>query len=398
MLLQERHLSPRSLRVLFALPGLHRVARGAEVAFEELGRALARMGHTVTLVGSGAARPCEPYRYIHVPCVPRERFEHWPTLPGLRSHCMYEELTFALGLMRAYRPSDYDLTITCAYPYTNWFLRARRSAGYRPRHVFVTQNGDWMVRCRQREYRHFGCDGLICTNPEFFERHRQSWRAALIPNGVDPARFFPGPGVRGALGLPEAMPLVLMVSALIPSKRVLDGIRAVAALSGVGLVVAGDGELRDPVRELAEECMPGRFWLLQLPRERMPDLYRSADVFLHLSKDESFGNVYAEALASGLSIVTHDRDVTRWILEDRAMLVNTDDTSLVSTAIRQELDQGSSADCESRRDLIHRRFAWSKLATDYAAFFRAVVARPRISSTEALSVAARMTAVEVADA
>jgi glycosyltransferase involved in cell wall biosynthesis len=287
---------------------------------------------------------------------------------------MYEEFTFAPGLLRAYKPSDYDVTVTCGYPYTNWVLRARHSGGNRPRHVFVTQNGDWMIRARNREYRYFGCDGLVCTNPEFYERHRQVFPAALIPNGVDPAVFSPGPRARAAFGLPDGMPLVLMVSALIPSKRVLDGIRAVATLSGVGLVVAGDGELRDEVRRLGAAQMPGRFWSLQVPREQMPDLYRSASVFLHMSKEESFGNVYAESLGSGLPIVTHDRLVTQWMLEGCGELVDTEDMDRVADAIRQGLRLNTAADVTARRQLVERRFSWSSIAAHYAAFFHSLVA------------------------
>ena len=55
MLLQTETLSAtKPLRVLFALPGLHRVVRGAEVAFESVAREIARTpGYGVTLVGSG---------------------------------------------------------------------------------------------------------------------------------------------------------------------------------------------------------------------------------------------------------------------------------------------------------------------------------------------------------
>ena len=56
----------------------------------------------------------------------------------------------------------------------------------------------------------------------------------------------------------------------------------------------------------AAKLLPGRFTLLSLPAEKMPPVYRSADVFLHLSKEEAFGNVYLEAMACGLPIVARD--------------------------------------------------------------------------------------------
>jgi len=177
------------MRVLFALPGLHRVARGAEIAFESVAAELARRDDcVVTLIGSGDPRPDRPYRFLRAWCRPRERFERWPRLPVFRSHYVYEELTFLPGLWSALDPGAFDLTVTCSYPFVNWALRAARR-GRRPLHVFVTQNGDWPAHANHREYRFFSCDGLVCTNPEYLERNQARWRSTLIPNGVDVARF-----------------------------------------------------------------------------------------------------------------------------------------------------------------------------------------------------------------
>ena len=99
-----------TVRILFALPGLHRVHRGAEVAFESIAHEIGLAGSDdVVLMGSGKPRDDRAYRFQHVPCVPRERFERMPKLPLLRSEYMYEELTFAAGLALA-RPKGVDLT------------------------------------------------------------------------------------------------------------------------------------------------------------------------------------------------------------------------------------------------------------------------------------------------
>src|SRR5580704_10685064 len=111
------------MRVLFALPGLHRHSRGAEVAFISIGKELARLGDAVTLIGSGKSDSTTPYRFLHAASVPRERFETFPFGPILRHEYSYEELTFVPGLLRQFRPLDYDITVTCSYPFTNWVLR-----------------------------------------------------------------------------------------------------------------------------------------------------------------------------------------------------------------------------------------------------------------------------------
>jgi glycosyltransferase involved in cell wall biosynthesis len=362
----------RTRRVLFALCGLHRVVRGAEVAFEEVSRQIAmRPGFDVTLIGSGEARPDTGYRYLRAGCVRRERFEGWPSLPGLRDHYGYEELSFAPGLLRTYSPAEFDVTVTCSYPYTNWILRSRRGVGG-PKHVFVTQNGDGMVRNRNWEYRYFGCDGLVCTNPEYFEAYRDRWRCALIPNGVDPRVFSPGPAHRNALQLPESAPVILMVSALTSSKRVLEGVSAAAVVPDAYLLIAGDGELREEVQELGNRLMPGRFRLTTFPRSQMPRVYNSVDVLLHMSQDEPSANTYIEALACGLPIITHDRYVTRWTLEDNAVLVNTSDQEAVADALIRGLKMKRPSDVTARRDLVNRRFSWSSIAEQYCDFFEAI--------------------------
>lgn len=363
------------MRILFALPGLHAVHRGAEVAFEAVAQAMAAGGaHQVTLVGAGRELPDRGYRFRRAGAVPRERFERWPSLPFLRDEYMYEELTFALGLAARRWWREADVTVTCAYPYTSWALRSRLPGTRRPAHVFVTQNGDWPAHQRRREYRFFSCDGLICTNPEFLERNRARWPSALIPNGFDAARFHPGPADRTALGLPVDRPVVLMASALIPVKRVLEGLRAVAGVPDAFLLVAGDGPLRDEVDRLAAELLPGRFQRRVFAHDRMPDLYRSADVFLHMALGESFGNVYVEALASGTPIVAHDGAIARWILEGHARLADTTSEPALTRALRQALAAGRRG-AEERAAFAASRYRWEAVAARYLEFLHEVVDR-----------------------
>jgi glycosyltransferase involved in cell wall biosynthesis len=356
------------LRVLFALPGLHRVNRGAEVAFESVAEGLAvDPGFDVTLLGSGPQRPDRAYRYLHAGCVPRERFERWPALPIVRSDCHWEELTFLPGFLGRYAPEHFDLVVTCSYPFLNWAIRLRRGQSG-PAHVFVTQNGDWPLYRSNAEYRWFSCDALVCTNPDYLDAHGSGWPSRLIGNGVDVARFQPGPAERARLGLAPGVPLVLMVAALIPEKRVLDGIRCVARAEGAHLVVAGDGPLRDDVDRLGGELLGARYRRVSLAQEDMPALYRAADAFLHMSVDEPYGNVYLEALATGLPVVAHDRRVSRWILEEEAEYADAREPASVAAALARALARpGPRAGAVA---LARRRHSWAAVARQYGDFFR----------------------------
>lgn len=361
------------MRILFALPGLHKYERGAEVALNSVATELANGGNEVTLIGSGGPRDGKPYRFLHAGSVKRETFEGWPALPPFRSETVYEEATFVPGLLHQYRPGEYDVTVTCSYPFTNWALRRPAFGRTRPAHVFITQNGDWPAHSQSAEYSQFGCEGLVCTNPDYYERNAQRWNCALIPNGIDVNRFKPGAAERAKFGLPADAPVILMVSALIPTKRVPDGIRAVAKLPGAHLLVAGDGPLRDEVSKLADELLPGRFTRVSVAAYEMPGLYRSADVFLHLSKEESFGNVFVEAMGCGLPIVGHDIPRLRWIVGDDEYLADTVDLDATAAAIGRALE--SPENLRSVRVTRAADFSWANIARKYFTFFEEILAR-----------------------
>ena len=164
-----------ALRILFALSGLHRFNRGAEVAFISVANELAAMGESVTLIGSGKPRPDDPYRFVEATSIKRQKFESFPSLPALRNEFGYEDFTFFPNLLRNYKPSDYDVTLTCSYPFANWALRRPTLGRKRPPHVFVTQNGDHPAHSNRSEFRLFGCEGLICINPDYFNRNYRKW-------------------------------------------------------------------------------------------------------------------------------------------------------------------------------------------------------------------------------
>ncbi|MGF1522582.1 MAG: glycosyltransferase family 4 protein [Leptolyngbyaceae cyanobacterium] len=364
------------MRVAFVLPGLHRVNRGAEIAFEAIAIELSQYDNVeVTLFGSGQPREGTPYHFEHVNNTSREKFEKgWPRLPIFRSDYVYEEFTYVRNLLGPYHPDQFDVTISCSYPFINWFLRWQ-GGQKRPAHVFVTQNGDHPAIANQSEYRFFACEGLVCTNLEYFERNKDQWNCELITNGVDPQRFYPNPVDRGQFDLPENVLIALMVSALIPSKRVSEGIKAAAKIDDLHLVICGDGPERETVCDVGQKLMGDRFHHKKLPYEQMPDIYRVADVFMHFSMDEPFGNIYLEALATGLPIVAHDRDVTRWIVEENAVLVDSTQTQAIVNGISQALNQRDEAAIAARLELIQRRFTWKAIGQQYYEFLQEVAAK-----------------------
>jgi glycosyltransferase involved in cell wall biosynthesis len=161
-----------------------------------------------------------------------------------------------------------------------------------------------------------------------------------------------------------------MVSALIPAKRVDIGIEAVSRIPDAHLVVAGNGPIRQAIEATAANSLPGRFTLLSVPAEQMPPLYQSADVFLHLSKDESFGNVFLEAMACGLPVVAHDSPRVRWIVGDNQFLIDSDNSASITAAIKA----ASNAPNAGLQEGISRAasFTWPRIGKLYREFLHKI--------------------------
>jgi glycosyltransferase involved in cell wall biosynthesis len=109
----------------------------------------------------------------------------------------------------------------------------------------------------------------------------------------------------------------------------------------------------------------------------MPSLYRSANVFLHLSQEESFGNVFLEAMASGLPIVAHDSARIRWIVGDDQALVDTNDPNATACGITAAAKQGLATVKNSIAR--SKTFSWGRVGKMYYEFFCEVAGPVQIS-------------------
>ena len=353
-------MSASQPRLAVVLPGLGRVRRGAEAALSRIAAGLRdRHGYHVELFGGGSDWP-HGLTGHQVFSVARERFERFPRIPALRSDCHYEEMTFALGLLgcRAFRSERFDATLTCSYPYVNWMLQ--RGGWRNVRHVFSTQNGDWMCRARSAEYRYFAADAVACISRQHVQDIGDCSITRLIPNGVDVGRFTGRPK-------PAGRPHVLMVGALIDSKNVPAGLDAVEQIPEATVTVVGDGPLRDEVRRRVNGPLAGRArWVQSVPSREMPAVYDGANVLLHMSRDEPFGLVYLEAMASGLTVVCHDGPTQRWVVGECGRLVDTRDPRAVVGAVREAAAAGSSPISRTR---VERDWAWDRQVDEYALLF-----------------------------
>jgi glycosyltransferase involved in cell wall biosynthesis len=155
----------------------------------------------------------------------------------------------------------------------------------------------------------------------------------VMPNFVDTVRFRPCAdeekrATRARLGVPEDAFVVGCVAAVKKDhKRVDYLVRAVASLTPVSgflpppfLLVAGARTSETPeIVTLARQLVPGRsHFLLDQPREAMPDVYRAMDVMVLPSLFEMMPIAVLEAMASGVPVVVNRTPVLEWMIGGKA--------------------------------------------------------------------------------
>jgi glycosyltransferase involved in cell wall biosynthesis len=134
-------------------------------------------------------------------------------------------------------------------------------------------------------------------------------KIVVVPNGLSPlAPSGPRACARAHHGLPPDVPLVVSVGRLVDQKNHATLVRAIAALPGVWLAVAGEGPRREALVSLCRGLgVDGRVRLLgELRQQEVADLLHAADVFAMPSIHEGMSVALIEAMSAGLPIVASD--------------------------------------------------------------------------------------------
>jgi 1,2-diacylglycerol 3-alpha-glucosyltransferase len=152
---------------------------------------------------------------------------------------------------------------------------------------------------------------------------------AVVPSAIDVERFAAGRRsalVRARLGADGDAPLALIVARLGMEKNLELALDAAARCAGLHLAVVGDGPHRAALEERAARLgLAGRVRFTgALARERLPDVYASADAFVFPSTTDTQGLVLAEALAAGLPVVAVESEASRDVLGGAGRIVPAD--------------------------------------------------------------------------
>ncbi len=190
-------------------------------------------------------------------------------------------------------------------------------------------------------------------------------KSVYIPNGVDLNRFVShGPSFKSGLN----RPVILAVGAFTEQKRLDLAITAVSKLKNASLLlVGGGGDLKNDLQEKGRMLLGGRFKIITVPFEKMPEVYRCADVFtLPSASSEAFGNVLVEAMASGLPVIATNDKIRKEIVGEAGILVDPTDTEAYLQALQKALDTkwGNKPRKQSEK------FSWDLIVEHYEELFK----------------------------
>lgn len=191
-------------------------------------------------------------------------------------------------------------------------------------------------------------------------------RSVYIPNGVDLNRF-----IVKSNAYSQKIKTVLSVGAFTEQKRHELVIQVISKLKNVKLVIAGGGgDKKDEIRMLGEKLLgKERFEIIETTNDKMPKIYRSADVFTLASKpSESFGIVLVEAMACGLSVVATNDPIRREIVGDAGLFVNPTDADAYAEAIKKALNTNWGGKPRKQAE----KFDWDIIAKKYEKLFNSL--------------------------
>ena len=236
------------------------------------------------------------------------------------------------------------------------------------------------VRDERAAYRHPNLAAVIAVSRRTAEEVKRHYGPLavpvyVVPNAVDLEVFRPSAAPRARSGRAR----LLFVGAF--ERKGLDvAIRALAQLkSDAELLAVGAGDVEACRRLAASLGVAGRVTIVP-PRADIPAAFAAADVFLFPTRYEPFGMVIAEALASGVPVVTSSRagasDLIRngtsgWVVddpEDAAGFAAAVDRVLADPAGWPELSRAA-------RDAV-RNLTWDSVAAQTLEVYRGVTGGP----------------------
>ncbi len=342
------------MRIAIASSGLGHVARGVETWALDTAQALSEAGENVTLFAAGDVG--KKYDCVVVPCL--RRFDRMALMLakltpgfmwrwGLKTNYGWEQLLFWLRLFPKLKKGKYDILHVQDPMLAYWCRKFRKLGLIKTKEILAhgtEEPAEWLAQFEYvqhlapEHYRKSEVGGRKSVCPSQLKERRgkvggrRYW--TMMPNFVDTDIFCPRnikkSDLRSELNIAEDV-LVIGTAATVkrPHKRIDYLIREFSVFVGdadkdIVLLIAGAKVPHsDELVALAEKLAPGRIkFCFNVPREKMPDMYRTFDVFVLASVFEMMPIAVLEALSSGLPVICNDTPVLSWMIGDGGKCIN----------------------------------------------------------------------------
>lgn len=197
----------------------------------------------------------------------------------------------------------------------------------------------------------------------------------VVPNGLVDFRSASdadNADIRRMLQIPDAVPVIAGVGRLARSKGFDVLVRAFSDLPvprAVCIIAGADAGEYGRLSALGRQCRQGLDLLLPgaMDRDRLSQLMSIASVLVIPSRDEPFGLVALEALASGLRVVASSvGGLPDFLRAPVAELVPPENPRVLAAAIMRALSRGPFGPTERRvADHVLTEYSWTRVAAQY---------------------------------
>ena len=126
-------------------------------------------------------------------------------------------------------------------------------------------------------------------------------------------------------------------------------IEAAAKLKDYTIAIAGDGPLREELKNQASRLNTKALFAGRMMPEEVPIFMRALDIFCFPSLWEGFGIAIAEAMAAGLPVVASDIAPLREVVGDAGIIVTPRDSTELAKAIKMLIDDSSLRDAFAKK-------------------------------------------------
>jgi len=215
---------------------------------------------------------------------------------------------------------------------------------------------------------------IIAVSPALAERiHSFGYPTPIvIPNLIDEKRFYPC--------YPTEEEFTFFTMGGFTEQKGIDillkAIAAIKVSSKIQFWIAGDGPERDHLHNLAKQMNISKIikWLGPVSRADAPALFRRCHAFILPSRHETFGVVYAEAIASGKPVIATRCGGPEFIVnQENGILVDVEDVSSLADAIKYMITNSKSFNTVRIREDFETRFSRKAVISQLHALYEQIL-------------------------